>query len=152
MLTDIEALLTKHEGQRVRAYDDATGLELRPGMTLKGNVTIGVGRNLTGKGLDAHEINFLLSSDIADAIQDAKAVVPCYEELSRPRQLVLISMAFNLGRAGLEEFKRFISAVEIGDYDDAADHMMQSRWAKQVGPRAVELSHLMRHDPPVTRV
>jgi lysozyme len=151
-LTDIQQLLLKHEGKRATAYDDATGLELHPGMLLKGNVTIGVGRNLTGKGLRDDEISFLLSGDIADAIRDARAVLPCYDELSRPRQLALISMAFNLGRAGLEQFKRFISAVEIGDYEDAADEMLASRWAVQVSHRADELAWMMRHDPPSTQL
>lgn len=148
-LTDIQRLILKHEGNRAKAYDDATGLELHPGMTLKGYVSIGVGRNLTGKGLNDEEINFLLCGDIADAIQDAKAVVPCFDALSRPRQLVLISMAFNLGRAGLEKFKRLIAAVEIGDYDDAADEILDSHSAKQAPSRYNDLACMMRQDQSV---
>lgn len=145
-LTDIQRLLLRHEGKRFKAYDDATGLELRPGMTLKGNVTVGCGRNLTGKGVSEDEISFMLSGDIADAIQDAKAAMPVYDDLSRPRQLVLISMALNLGRAGLEQFKRLISAVEIGDYDDAADQILDSKAAKQAPTRYIELAKMMRND------
>ena len=37
------------------------------------------------------------------------------------------------------EFKKFIAGVNAGDWKTAAVEMMDSRWAKQVGDRAVRL-------------
>jgi lysozyme len=149
-LTDIQALLIRHEGKRLTPYDDATGQALTPGDTLHGCLTVGVGRNLSEVSLTEEEVLLMLNTDIARAIHTARALCPVYDELIRPRQLVLLSMAFNLGRNRLAKFVRFLAAVEIGDYDDAADEMGRSLWAKQVGERAVELAWMMRHGLPLT--
>ena len=143
-MTDIQALLIRHEDKRARPYDDATGETVLPGSLLTGNLTIGIGRNLTDVPLSEDEILYLFEADHQRALATARALVPVYDGLVRPRQLVLLSMAFNLGRRRLEGFIRFLAAVEIGDYDDAADEMLRSRWAKQVGKRADELAWMMR--------
>ena len=48
-------------------------------------------------------------------------------------------MAFNLGINRLLKFKKFIKAMQEGEFETAAKEMMDSRWAKQVGPRATRL-------------
>jgi lysozyme len=53
-------------------------------------------------------------------------------------------MVYNLGIDGLMKFKRTLALIENGQYDNAADAMMQSKWATQVKGRAVELSKQMR--------
>ena len=60
------------------------------------------------------------------------------------RAEVLINMAFNLGITGLLKFRRALDAVRVDDYEAAATHMLDSRWASQVGRRAVELARQMR--------
>ena len=52
-------------------------------------------------------------------------------------------MCFNLGRPRLSNFKKFLAALEEGDYEKAAVEMMDSRWASQVGDRAVRLRDRM---------
>ena len=54
-------------------------------------------------------------------------------------QEVLVNMLFNLGRPRLSKFKKFIGAINESDWDKAAIEMLDSRWAKQVGPRAIRL-------------
>ena len=145
-MTDIEDLLIKQEAVRLRPYDDATGKPLQPGDVLIGKLTIGCGRNLSDTELSQEEWQMMLSRDIASAIRDVRVLCPVYDALSRPRQLVLISLAFNLGRARLSLFKRFISAVEVGDYDSAADELLDSRAAKQAPYRYNQLAWMMRKD------
>ena len=36
-------------------------------------------------------------------------------------------------------FKKFLTALEEHDWETAAVEMMDSRWATQVGPRAIRL-------------
>jgi len=48
-------------------------------------------------------------------------------------------MAFNLGITRLLNFKKFLGALELKHYKTAAEEMMDSRWATQVGPRATRL-------------
>jgi lysozyme len=134
-MSDIEEMLRHQEGERLTPYVDSVG-----------KVTIGTGRNLTDKGISTEESRMFLMRDIADAIQDVLHCFSCYDQLSRPRQLVLISMAFNLGRERLSKFVKFIGAVHLGKYDEAAEEMLRSKWAEQVGIRATTLAHMMRDD------
>ena len=52
---------------------------------------------------------------------------------------VLANMCFNLGITRLLKFKNFLAAMENNDWDKAAVEMLDSRWAIQVGPRAIRL-------------
>lgn len=132
-MTDVQAMLIAQEGLRLKPYVDAVG-----------KTTIGVGRNLDDKGIDETEAIMLMNRDIADALGDVRRNFSCYDALSRPRQLVLISMAFNLGRERLSKFVRFIGAVHLSKWDEAAEEMLHSKWAEQVGQRATTLAHMMR--------
>ena len=144
-MTDIQSLLAEHEGERTQPYLDCCGLPWRRcSCTKKGNLTVGIGRNLDAVPFTHEEIIMLLNLDIARAIEAARSLCPIYDELSRPRQLVLISMAFNLGRARFAKFIRFWAAVEISDWEEAADQMRASLWYRQVSGRSVELEAMMR--------
>lgn len=66
------------------------------------------------------------------------------KNLSPARQDVLINMAFNLGVGGLYNFKMMWNAIYSGDYDRAADEMLDSKWARQVKGRATRLADEMR--------
>jgi lysozyme len=141
MTTDLQAMIMSQEGTgpmhngRFFPYVDTVG-----------KTTIGFGRNLDAKGLSADEAQILLNADLADAIEDVRHVFSCYDQLSRPRQLVLLSMAYNLGRVGLGKWPRFISAVHLGKYDEAADHLLDSLAAKQAAGRYRQLAEMMRTD------
>jgi lysozyme len=53
-------------------------------------------------------------------------------------------MAFNLGLPRLLTFHDMIAALGRQDYGAAADAMLASRWAVQVGDRARRLAQMMR--------
>ena len=79
--------------------------------------------------------------DAADATAEVDGALPWSGSLDAARRAVLVNMAFNMGlgvhgQSGLLGFARMLAAVERGDYDRAAAEMMDSRWARQVGPRA----------------
>lgn len=108
-----------------------------------GILTVGVGRNLE-KGLHPDEIALLLRNDIAEADRAARAVFPPFETLSETRKAVLVNMAFNLGQARLAGFVNTLKAIADGRFDDAAEGMLNSKWAVQVGARAKRLAQEMR--------
>jgi len=139
MTTDLQRMLIAQECRDgvipLKPYEDSVG-----------KWTIGVGRNLSDKGISLEEATMFLNRDIADAIDDVRHSFSCYDQLSRPRQLVLVSMAFNLGRVRLAKFVRFIGAVHRGAWDEAADEMLDSTWAKQVGTRATTMAQMMRQN------
>lgn len=131
-LKKIEEQLILHEGLRLKPYKCPAGY-----------LTIGVGRNLETKGISREEALFLLRNDIKE-IERALSKYDWYMKLDPIRQKVLIDMCFNLGLAGLLQFRRMITALISGDYETAADEMLASKWAKQVGARAQRLARMMR--------
>lgn len=109
-----------------------------------GKLTIGVGRNLEDRGLRDDEIDLLLTNDVREAIGDCRKLVRSFDQLNEVRQEVLINMMFNLGYARLSGFKKFLAAVAASDWTEAANQMLDSKWADQVGSRADRLTNAMR--------
>ncbi|MDH4235612.1 MAG: glycoside hydrolase family protein [Nitrospira sp.] len=120
------------------------GLRLKPYYCTAGKLTVGYGRNLEDVGVDADEAEGMLRNDLARVENECLHVFPWFSELSEARQEVILNMCFNLGLAGLKKFTKFLKAVELGNYDTAADEMLESLWAKQVKSRALELASMMR--------
>jgi lysozyme len=119
------------------------GLKLKPYRCTAGKLTIGVGRNLDDVGISASEAMLLLEHDINRVIAKLSYHLPWWSSLSENRQRVLANMAFNLGIDGLLKFKNTLSHIQNGNYSEAAKAMLESKWAKQVGERAVRLSKMM---------
>lgn len=126
---NIEGSGPVHSG-RFYVYDDATGKELKTGDTLRGNASVGTGRNLTDRGISDSERAFMLSNDIADAVTFL-AGYPWFEKCPPAIQDVLVCLAFNLGHAGFAEFHDAIAALAEGDYPKAADAFGNSKAATE---------------------
>ena len=123
--------LILHEGLRLKPYRDTVG-----------KLTIGVGRNLDDKGISPTEAIQFLDHDIEDVSRELRAGLPCFLTLDGVRQSVLIDMGF-MGVARLLQFKKMIAALERQNYQGAAAEMLLSKWASQVGHRAVTLADMM---------
>jgi lysozyme len=130
---DLKEQLIRHEGLRLTVYDCPAGYK-----------TIGVGRNLEGKGVTEEEAMYLLDNDIKDFQESLSRELPWFDSLDECRRNILTNMAFNLGISGLLKFKNTLLAVENENWEEAASQMLDSRWAQQVGSRATELSGLMK--------
>ena len=120
------------------------GYKKKPYRDTVGKLSIGVGRNLDDKGLRADEIQLMLSNDIDESVQELAQVAPWYLQMNDVRQEVLINMHFNMGWPVLSQFKNTLAAMQRGDYDQAAQGMLASKWATQVGQRAKRLAEEMR--------
>ena len=139
-MTDLQAMLMSQEGTGPR---DEHGRFL-PYPDSMGTLTIGYG-HLVEKGLPPDIAMMLFNADLADALDDVRHCFSCYDQLSRSRQLVLCSMAFNLGRVRLAKFVRFIGAVHRSAWDEAADELLDSKAARTDAPaRYKQLSKMMR--------
>jgi lysozyme len=119
-------------------------LRLKPYIDTQNKTTIGIGRNLTDVGINVEEAMFLLNNDIAGCVLDLRKNLSFYDDLNDERKNVLINMCFNLGINRLLKFKKTLALIEKGDYEDAGNEMLVSKWSEQVGYRAVELSEIMR--------
>jgi lysozyme len=119
-------------------------LRLKPYRCTAGKLTIGIGRNLDDRGISVTEAEFLCRNDVADVMAGFDRELPWWRTLDEVRQRVLVNMGFNLGVKGLLGFRNTLELVRCGKYLDAAQHMLDSKWAKQVGPRALRLATMMR--------
>lgn len=120
------------------------GLRLKPYKCPAGKTTIGIGRNLDDVGISAAEAEHLCRNDVARVVAELDAALPWWRGLDEVRQRVLANMGFNLGVPGLLGFKNTLRKVKDGDYLGAAQGMLASKWAGQVGPRALRLAQMMR--------
>tara|TARA_A100001037_G_C15050097_1_gene589672 strand:+ start:734 stop:1159 length:426 start_codon:yes stop_codon:yes gene_type:complete len=134
-MTPLEKMLVEHEGLCLDLYRDTASPP---------RWTIGIGRNLSDVGLrDETEALFLLGRDL-DAIRaELDNAWPHWRQLDDVRADVVLSMAFNLGVAGFMRFVKTRRLIEERSWDRASFEMLRSRWAEQVGRRAVELSTML---------
>jgi lysozyme len=132
-LTD---MIIKHEGSKSHAYKCTAN-----------KITIGVGRNIDpdgGIGLTKDEISYLLKNDIVRVEDELSRRLPWILELSDVRIDALIDICFNLGLPRFLKFAKALDALENRDYALAATEFLDSRWAKQVGKRAVTVTDMIR--------
>jgi GH24 family phage-related lysozyme (muramidase) len=143
---ELAKYLTFNEGLRTRRYYDTRGFP-----------TIGAGFNLARPGAKAaieavgadfdriksgedsltqSQVAGLLASDARTAIGIARSLFPGFDGYDRARQLILADLAFNLGKTKLASFKSFISAVNAGNWDEAAAALRKSKWFSETGQRA----------------
>ena len=133
----LRADLERDEGRRKRIYVDTVG-----------KVSVGVGRNLTDRGLRDDEIDLMLTNDIAEVVGELDHALPWWRDLDEPRQRALANMVFNLGMPRLLGFPLMIAALRIGAWDEAAKQARNSRWYRQVGDRGERIATVIQYGGP----
>ena len=129
-------MLKVHEGVETYAYKCS-----------ENKTTIGVGRNVDkagGLGLSDDEVDYLLQNDIDRVILELDSEYDWFSDLDDVRQDAMVDISFNLGQTRLRAFKKALSAMSEGDWDEAANQFMDSRWSEQVGIRAKNLTEMIR--------
>ena len=89
------------------------------------------------------EIDYLLENDIKRCKQELVGL-SWFADLDAVRQDAIVNLCFNLGLTRLMGFKNAMGAMAVGDYEKAADEFLDSRWANQVGQRALDVTHMIR--------
>jgi len=129
--------------QQLRLHE---GVEKFPYQCTAGYLTIGVGRNIEERGLSDDEIDFILDNDIKIVMNEVSDTFDWFFDITEIRQRVVADMIFNMGLPRFKQFKKMIAALEDGAWSEAADQMLDSKWADQTGARADRLSLMMRDD------
>lgn len=134
------------------------GIRLQPYKCPSGYWTIGVGRNLETNPPTAEEKRvigdwrnvitknaafYLLWNDIKRISDECARQIPFWKNLDDERQYALLDMAFNLGMAGLLKFQKMLSYLGVGNYIQAATECLASKYAKDVGERAVRVAKVI---------
>ena len=166
-----DARVKLHEGFRKTPYE------------LDGIPHIGYGRNLQDNPITAEQketlggdaeydangnitsitkagANKLYEVDMAHAEKVASQTIgPAYDKLSPARKSVVKEMIYNMGSKSFGEFKRFHAALQVGDYDTAAQEMKvnvagtgESAWIKRLPERVNRLSNIMENGDTVAEI
>jgi lysozyme len=124
-------MLKRHEGRNLKPYKCPAG-----------KLTIGYGRNIEDNGINEIEAMVMLRNDIEQCYEELN-VFSWFSDLDQVRQEALIDMLYNLGLPTFLEFKKTLKFVAEGKYSQAAEEMLRSKWADQVGDRAKELAYMV---------
>lgn len=127
----LHASLIKHEGFRSKPYKDTAGIW-----------TIGYGHNIE-EGISQKSAMALLDEDIDTAAIDAKKLFPNLSSFSANRQAAIIELVFNMGLGTFSKFTSTIAAIRNESWQQAADHLLDSLWAKQVKGRANDIATMI---------
>lgn len=132
---DAMHMLIEDEGWRNYPYVDTTG-----------HTTIGVGHNLTDKGISDDIIRMILLEDIGETIVSCERIFGSYwHSFKHSTRLACINLVFNLGEAGFRKWKNTIAAIKLGDIDTVCTIIDSSLWKKQVkDKRANKVKELFR--------
>jgi lysozyme len=128
-----DAEAARHPPRRFRMFLDSVG-----------KWTIGWGRNLTDRGISDDEADFMLANDINEAEDDLGRMFDWFRTLDSVRQAAIVNIGTGIGLPRLLSFERALGAMATRDYERAALEFLDSKWARQVGRRAVELAEQVR--------
>lgn len=115
----LRALLIQQEEMRLKPYTD-----------ISGDITIGVGRNLTVRGISQLEALGLLDDDMDYFVGAIQEKLPWASKLSQDRFLGLVSVCFNVGINGLLNFKQMLTALQSENWIAAHNQCLNSKAAE----------------------
>lgn len=95
----------------------------------KGQWTIGVGHNLSVKGITRATALFILDEDLDEILADIARVLPWTADLPSPAFRAIVEIGFNAGLDGLLLFRKMLSAAHAHDFLTAGDEILRSELA-----------------------
>ncbi len=129
----ITSSLKRHEGYRARVYDDSLGIP-----------TIGYGFAIKDLVLSESISSLILKDKVSVLVSQVMDKFPWLEHSPENIQSVIVEMCYQLGVTGVSHFKNTLKAMEERRWSDAANGMLDSKWAKQTPSRAKEMSEIVR--------
>jgi len=126
----------------------AYGHKLTPSEAKSGFVKVGKENiNYKDVGLTEEQAQALFKQDWERAGKDTQKIIKERNLNSLPRVAkgILQEMVYQMGLTGVRGFKNTLTLLEKGEFDKAADGMLDSKWAKKDSPeRAKILAEEMR--------
>ena len=133
-MKDLLEKIKHHEGFVEHVYDDSLGIP-----------TIGYGFAIKDLILDEDIAEDILMRKLERLKRNANSRFKWLEDMPIVVQEVILNMCYQLGITGVSKFRKAISALQEGDWNEAADEMLDSLWARQTPNRATELSDIVRN-------
>lgn len=124
-----EGRLRRDEGYKTIVYLDSRGF-----------ATGGIGHKIqkvdnlvVGDTISPDRIETWFDADYAAAVT-AACNYPWFGQLNDARQQLIVCLEFNMGPHVFGEFHETQAHLAAGDYDAAADSLLDSAWATEVDP------------------
>jgi lysozyme len=133
-MKDLLDKIKHHEGFVEHVYDDSLGIP-----------TIGYGFAIKDLILDEDIAEDILIRKLEKLQRNANSRFQWLEDMPQEVQEVVLNMCYQLGITGVSKFRKAISALQEGEWQEAADEMLDSLWARQTPNRAEELSNIVRN-------
>ena len=127
----LKSLLIEQEGLKLLPYKDEAG-----------NITIGVGRNLTARGISQLEALGMLEDDILWFTSKILQNLSWASQLSQERFFGLVSIAFNIGLHGLLECVDLLGYLRAQEWQKAHDDCLSLLAAKQNPLRYTQIANI----------
>ena len=142
-LSELKVEIESDEGCSTKIYLDHLGFK-----------TFGIGHLVrdsdpefhmeVGEEVSVSRTTEVFEADMVSVLSDCEKVFSNFYELPEEVQHIIANMMFNLGFPRLLKFSKMIKAIEQGDWQEAANQMVDSRWYNQVTNRAKRLETRMR--------
>jgi len=142
---ELKARIRDHEGCEETVYLDSLGLP-----------TVGIGhlvqphekeRFKEGVTLTVDEIEDLFLIDLNRACAGAEELIgQLYKgdrRLPQAIEHVIVEMVFQLGKTGVSKFRKMWAALSVGDRQEAASQMKDSKWHEQTPVRCEALADIV---------
>lgn len=133
MRAKLKSLLLQHEKFRQFPFSD-----------MSGHITIGIGRNLSERGISTNEALALLDDDIFYFNSKLHFLLPFYQLLDEARKLCLLDIVFHLGINDFLSHEVLLLAVEKGTYEKASKEILNCKAAHNSPERYQQLAYIMR--------
>lgn len=135
--------LERDESFRPYLYDDSTGENVRKGNHLFGNPTVGIGW-CPSTNPCSHELAVLICKyQVNDIWTELLRDLPWLESHPDNIQRAVCNMAFNLGVVEFLKFTTFLNLLKNHKYQEAAEDLKTTLWARQVKSRATRIENLI---------
>lgn len=128
MYDKVKEMLVRHEGLMCTLYDDSAEPPRK---------TIGVGRNLTDRGISKDEAMYLLENDIKRVVNQLDENWPEWRKFEERAAMVCVDLCFNLGLQGFMSFRKTRALMEMGMFLEASEELLDSKYAIQLPNRSL---------------
>ena len=125
--------IKEHEGFREKVYKCTEGFD-----------TIGYGFAVKDLVLDKDIAEEILLRKVESLISRVRKKFNWLDTVPPAVQGVLVEMSYQMGLSGVSKFKKALHAMQMFQWNVAADELLDSRWANQTPNRAKELSDIIR--------
>ena len=82
------------------------------------------------KPLTGHDIALLLTDDLKNTAQEAQSVFDEWNSISEPRREAIIDVLYNTGLPHFKTFSKFINRVREKKWEQAANELLISKYAR----------------------